>query len=87
VKLEAVFGGKFGDEFFVSVRGSPAQLVIEVDNAENDAEPLAQFHQQQQQRHGIGSARDGYTNTVTWAEKPLSFNVLKQLLAQRRAHG
>jgi len=52
----AVFGGEFGHEFFVGVGLLAAELVIEVDDAEDEAEFFAEFEEQVEKGYGIGAA-------------------------------
>ena len=56
MKLQLVPMGQFRDELLVGVGLGPAQIVIEVDDGKHNAEFLAQFEQDAQQRDGIGSA-------------------------------
>ena len=87
MKLEFVFRGQLGDKIFIRVGSLASQFVIEVRHARNNSELLAQFQQQQKQRHRICAARNCDAHTLAGARKLLRFDVLQQLLAQRRAHG
>jgi len=86
-KFQFVFCGQLGDEFFVRGGGFAAQLVIEMNDAKNHAELLAQLQKQEQQRHRICASGHRNADTVAWTHNLLSLHVLKQLLAQGEAHG
>ena len=49
VKWQVVLRGECGDEFFVGVGSAATQLMIEMGDADDDAELRAQFQQQMQQ--------------------------------------
>jgi hypothetical protein len=56
VKFQGVLAGQTIDELLVCIRFGAAQLVIEMDDGENDAEFVAQFCQQAKQRDRINPA-------------------------------
>ena len=63
--LEAACGGQLADEFFIAIRLSAAQLVVEMQNGQKQDERLAQLFEQQKERHRIGSAGDGDADAVS----------------------
>ena len=65
VKRQTLFGGEFGDEFFVRVGGLATEFVIEMNDAEYNAEFLPQFDQQEQHRYRIGAARNANAYAIS----------------------
>ena len=57
MKDQATFLSQLRREFFIPVGIFAAQFVIEVRNAKHNSKLLAQFREQQQQRHRIGAPR------------------------------
>src|SRR6266567_4109804 len=66
VKLQPMLRGQFRDKPFIRIGSFGTQFMIEVHHAEHNAQFLPQLQQQQQQRHGIRSARNRHTHAVTW---------------------
>ena len=60
-----VLRGKLGNEFLIRVRSLPAQFVVEMRHANNNAKRFAQFHEQSQQRNRIRPARNRNANTLS----------------------
>jgi hypothetical protein len=85
VKRQAEFLGEFRDKRFVQVRSLPAQFVIEVNDADDDAKPFAQFKQKAQQRDGIRSAGDRDAEAKAGLQPGLALQVLFELCCQARA--
>jgi hypothetical protein len=73
-----VFGGELGHEVFVCVGGTAAELMVEVCDAEDDAELCAKFEEQVQESNGIGAAGDGYGDAVARVNEMLGAHVLQQ---------
>jgi hypothetical protein len=67
IKLQPMLTSQIGDKLLIRVRLRPAHLVIEMNDAEYDAEFLPQFDQQSQQRNGINTARDCDTDAIAGA--------------------
>src|SRR6266704_1893757 len=65
VKLQPMLRGQFRDKPFIRIGSFGTQFVIEVNHAQHNAQLLAQLQQQQQQRHGIRSARNRHAHGVT----------------------
>jgi hypothetical protein len=70
MELQAVASGKFGDEVFVGVGGFAAKLVIEVEDSEDDSQFFAQLDQQQEQRDGVRTTRNGDADASAGTKRP-----------------
>src|SRR5258708_23216684 len=57
-KLQLVLRGKLRNESLIRLRSLPAQLVVEMRNANNNPKRFAQFREQSQQRYRIRAARN-----------------------------
>jgi hypothetical protein len=62
-----MFRGQPRNKFFILIRILAPQFVIEMRNAQHNPKLLSQLHQQQQQRHRIRAAGNGYANALTRA--------------------
>ncbi len=87
MKFQPVLRGQLGDKCFVSVRSLAAQFVIEVHHAEHKSQLLAQFQQQEQERHRIRASGHRNAHTIPRTHEFVRFQVLHHLLAQRQSHG
>jgi hypothetical protein len=77
-KLQIVLPRQIGDEFLISIRLLPAQLVIEMNDGKNNPESAAQFQQQPQESNRVDPARNGNSNAIPGTHKPLLPNVRQQ---------
>ena len=82
VQLQFVMPGQLRDEALVGIGFRSAQIVIEVNDGEHNADFVAKLEQQSKQRHRIGSARDRDPGTIAGTKKPLPPDVLKNALSQ-----
>jgi hypothetical protein len=82
VQLQFLLLGQVGDELLVSVRFATAQIVIEMDDGEHNAEFSPQFEQQSQKRDRIGSPGNGDADPVAGPEEALLVDVVKDALRQ-----
>jgi len=82
LEIESEMSGEFGDELFVGVRGAAAEFVIEVQDAENDAEVGADFCEQEEERYGIGAAGDGYSDAIAGADCGVTFQLGEQAVGE-----
>jgi len=71
VKRKIVGKSELGDELLISVRSAAAQAVIEVRNGKHQAALPAEFQEQAEQGHGIGTTGNRNTHAVAWPEQPL----------------
>ena len=55
--------------------------MVEMDDAEDHAQWLAQLQKQQQQGHGVGTSGNRRCHTVAGAHEFLGFDDVQQLLA------
>jgi hypothetical protein len=82
VKRQTQFGGQFGDEFFVRVGGLATEFMIEMNDAEYNAEFFSQFDQQEQHRHRIGAARNANAHAIAGLQQAASANRGQKIGAQ-----
>jgi hypothetical protein len=85
VKRQAEFLRELRDKSLVRVRSLPAQFVIEVNDANDNAKPFAQFEQKAQQRDGIRSAGHCDAEAKAGLQPGLALQVLFELYCQARA--
>jgi hypothetical protein len=70
------------NKLLVRLRLRPAQLVIEMDDGENDAEFLPQFEQKTEERYRIDAARNGYADAIARVKQLLPANVKKHAVCE-----
>jgi len=81
-KLQTMLTSESRNKLLIRVRLSPAQLVVEMNNGEDDAQFVAQLNQQAQQRNRINPARDCDPNPVSGSQQFLSPDVGQHALCQ-----
>ena len=82
MQLQFVMPCQLRDKTLIRIGFRPAQIVVEVNDREHDADFLAKLEQQSKQRNRIGSARDRDPGTIPGTKKPLPPDVLKNALSQ-----
>jgi hypothetical protein len=65
IKLQPVLTSQPSDKLLIRLRLRPAQLVVEMNNGEDNAEFVTQFNQQAQQSNRINPARNRDPNPVS----------------------
>lgn len=81
-KLEIVLPRQVSDESLIRVRLLPAQIVIEMNDAENNPEFTTQFQQQPQKRNRINPAGNSNSNAISGMQQIMPPNVGKYALCQ-----
>lgn len=70
------------DELLIGVRLLPAQIVIEMNDAENNPEFTTQFQQQPQKRNRINPAGNGNADAISGMQQLMPPNVRQQVLCK-----
>jgi hypothetical protein len=73
--LDRKLGGKRGDEVRIGVGVRAAKAVVEMQDAENEAQLGSQCGEGAQQRDRVGSTADGETDPLPGAKKPAAAKV------------
>jgi hypothetical protein len=82
VKFQIVFAGEAGDELLVGVGFGAAELVVEVDYREDDAEFEAKLEHQAKKGDGVDASGDGDAQAVAGVEEVMATNVGEDALRQ-----
>src|SRR5215472_16082765 len=86
MKREIVGQSKLGDELLVCVGSTAAQAMIEVRDGKHQAKLLADFQEQAEHRHGIGTTGNGKSNAIAWAQRGRSGRLSEETLRKRGEH-
>jgi hypothetical protein len=73
-------------KLLIGVGIASAKLMVEMQYDHGDPELGAQFLENPEHRHGIGSARDTQADSVAWPDHPVASNGFKDSLVQRETH-
>ncbi len=87
VQGQAELFGEASDEGFVGVGGFSAQFVVEMGDAQDDAERVANFKEQEEQGDGVCAAGDGHGDALSRAEKFPALNLAEEKLSESGTHG
>src|ERR1019366_10585948 len=82
VKLQPVLTRQVRDKLLIRVRLRPAQLVVEMNNRQDDAEFLTQFNQQAKKRNRINPTRNRNPNPVSSPQQFLPPDMPQHALRQ-----
>src|SRR5262249_45003920 len=70
----------------VCVGSTAAQAMIEVRDGKHQAKLLADFQEQAEHRHGIGTTGNGKSNAIAWAQRGRSGRLSEETLRKRGEH-
>jgi hypothetical protein len=82
IKSQIMLMSQTGDEVLVQVGFGPAQLVIEMDSRENQADFVPQLEQETQERDRINSAGNANAHAIPSPQQRVASNVGESALRQ-----
>ena len=82
MEFEIELASQARNEFLISVRLRPAQLVIEMNDRKDNPQLASQLQQQPQERNRINPPGNGDANTIPSRQEFLSPNVGKHALRE-----